>query len=98
MQVVKSQGRSETDVKPEAERDSSDIQTRTSEGQKTQTRGEREKESVHHPLQTDSETEPQSFEILSLSDEQQGTEEHMDTSGRPEGFVDVKHTDVPGKP
>ena len=96
MQAMKAHETNESDVKAKAERDFSDIQKQTSEGQKTPTRGEQEKESVYHPLPTDNETEPHSFEIL-LPDEQQETEEYMDTSEGPESFVDVKHTDVPGK-
>ena len=97
MQAMKAQETSESDVKAKTERNSLDIQAQIPERQKTQTRGEEQKKSLQHPLQTDSETGPQSFELLSLPDEQQETEEYMDTSEGPGSFVDITHKVVPGK-
>ena len=62
----------------------------TDEGQNTQTRRDRENDSVHYPFQTDR----AQFPRTERHGEQQKTEEHIDTSNN---FIDVKREDVPSK-
>ena len=95
MQTVNSQERSKTDLKAtKTEANSPANQTQKNEAQKTESRREQEEVPVQLPLLTD-ETEPRSFECLSLPPhEQQGTEEPMDTLDE---FEHVEHSDVPSK-
>ena len=95
MQRVESQERSKTDIKAtKTEENSPANQTQNYEVQKTQSIREQEEVPMQLPLQPD-ETEPLSFECLSLPPhEQQGTEEPMDTSDE---FVNLDHSDVPSK-
>ena len=83
------------DVEAETEKYSPDTQTQTSyDGQKTQMRMEEEKVPTQDPLQKD-EVQPEGFEVEPLPHEQQGTEEHMDTS---EDYVHLKRDYEPSRP